>query len=156
MEVILQQFANLSVLIYIVSTMLSMGLNFFPKQFLEPLKDKSLILKSLAANFILLPVITYIILQVIPLQQGLAIGLILMAAGAGSPFMLKLVQFMKADMAFAVGLMLILSIVTLIYMPLVLSILLPGVSVNPISIAVSLLVLIFLPLIIGTVIKSQV
>jgi predicted Na+-dependent transporter len=155
MEVILQQFANLSVLIYIVTTMLSMGLNFFPKQFLEPLQDKSLILKSLAANFILLPIITYIILQVIPLEQGLAIGLILMAAGAGSPFMLKLVQFMKANMAFAVGLMLILSIVTLFYMPLVLSILLPGVSVNPMSIAVSLLVLIFLPLIIGTAIKSR-
>ena len=155
MEVILQQFANLSILIYIVATMLSMGLNFFPKQFLEPLKDKNLILKSLAANFILLPIITYIILQVIPLEQGLAIGLVLMAAGAGSPFMLKLVQFMKADIAFAVGLMLILSIVTLIYMPLVLSILLPGISVNPISIAVSLLVLIFLPLIIGTAIKSR-
>jgi BASS family bile acid:Na+ symporter len=155
MEVILQQFANLSVLIYIVATMLSMGLNFFPKQFLEPLKDKKLILKSLAANFILLPIVTYIILQVIPLDQGLAIGLVLMAAGAGSPFMLKLVQFMKADMAFAVGLMLILSIVTLIYMPLVLSILLPGISVNPTSIAVSLLVLIFLPLIVGTAIKSR-
>jgi predicted Na+-dependent transporter len=155
MEVILQQFANLSVLIYIVATMLSMGLKFLPKQFLEPLKDKNLILKSLAANFIFLPIITYIILQVIPLQQGLAIGLVLMAAGAGSPFMLKLVQFMKADMAFAVGLMLILSIITLFYMPLMLSILLPGVSINPTSIAVSLLVLIFLPLIIGTTIKSR-
>ena len=155
MEVILQQFANLSVLIYIVSTMLSMGLNFFPKQFLEPLKDKSLILKSLAANFILLPIATYIIIHMIHLDQGLAIGLILMAAGAGSPFMLKLVQFMKADMAFAVGLMLILSIVTLFYMPLMLSILLLGVSVNPISIASSLLVLIFLPLIIGTLVKYR-
>ena len=155
MEVILQQFANLSVLIYIFSTMLSMGLNFFPKQFLEPLKDKNLILKSLAANFILLPIITYIILQVIPLGQGLTIGLILMAAGAGSPFMLKLVQYMKADMAFAVGLMLILSIVTLFYMPLLLSFLLPGVSVNPMTIASSLLVLIFLPLVIGTIVKSR-
>lgn len=153
MEVILQQFANLSILIYIVSTMLSMGLSFFPKQFIEPLKDKKLILKSLFANFILVPVLTFIILQLIPLQPGLAIGLVLMAAGAGSPFMLKLVQFMKADMAFAVGLMLILSVVTLIYMPLILSFLLPHVSVNPKSIAVSLLVLIFLPLIIGTAIK---
>lgn len=153
MEVILQQFANLSILIYIISTMLSMGLSFFPKQFIEPLKDKKLILKSLFANFILVPVLTFIILQLIPLQPGLAIGLVLMAAGAGSPFMLKLVQFMKADMAFAVGLMLILSVVTLIYMPLILSFLLPHVSVNPKSIAVSLLVLIFLPLIIGTAIK---
>ncbi len=153
MEVILQQFANLSILIYIVSTMLSMGLSFFPKEFIEPLKDKKLILKSLAANFILLPIITYIILFLIPLQPGLAIGLVLMAAGAGSPFMLKLVQFIKADMAFAVGLMLILSIVTLIYMPLVLSFLLPGVSVNPTSIAISLLILIFVPLVSGTALK---
>lgn len=153
MEVILQQIANLSILIYIVSTMLYMGLSFFPKQFIEPLKNKKLILKSLAANFMLLPIITYIILQIIPLQQGLAIGLVLMATGAGSPFMLKIVQFIKADMAFAVGLMLILSTVTLIYMPLVLSLLLPGISINPVSIATSLLVLIFLPLIGGTALK---
>jgi BASS family bile acid:Na+ symporter len=153
MEVILQQLASVSVLIYIVSTMLSMGLKFLPKQFFEPLKDKNLILKSLAANFIVLPVVTYIVLQLIPLQQGLAIGLVLMAAGAGSPFMLKIVQFMKADMAFAVGLMLILSTVTLIYMPLLLSLLIPGVSVNPLSIAGSLVVLIFVPLMVGTVLK---
>ena len=153
MEVILQQFANLSVLIYIITTMLSMGLKFYPKQFLEPLKNKSLIFKSLIANFLLVPILTYIILQMIPLEQGLAIGLVLMATAAGSPFMLKLVQFMKADIAFAVGLMLILSIVTLVYMPLVLSILLPNISVNHLSIAVSLLVLIFLPLISGTIIK---
>ncbi len=96
MEAILQQIANLSVIIYIVTTMLSMGLSFFPKQFVEPLKDKALILKSLAANFILVPLLTYLILQVIPLEQGLAIGLVLMATGAGSPFMLKLVQFTRA------------------------------------------------------------
>lgn len=135
--------------------MLSRGLSFIPKQFLEPLKDKSLILKSLAANFIILPIITYLILQLIPLPEGLAIGLILMAAGAGSPFMLKIVQLIKADMAFAVGLMIILSLVTLFYLPLMLSFLLPGVSVNPLAIASSLIVLIFLPLIIGTSIKSR-
>ncbi len=155
MEVILQQLANLCVLIYIVTTMLSMGLNFLPKQFLEPLKDKGLILKSLAANFLILPFITYLILQLIPLPEGLAIGLILMAAGAGSPFMLKIVQLIKADMAFATGLMIILSLVTLVYLPLMLSFLLPGVSVNPLAIASSLIALIFLPLIIGTTIKSK-
>lgn len=155
MEVVLQQFANLSVLIYIITTMLSMGLSFTPKQFLEPLKDKSLILKSMTANFILVPLLAFIILQLIPLQQGLAIGLILMATAAGSPFMLKLVQFMGADIKFAVGLMLILSLVTLVYMPLVLSIFLPGVSVNHLSIAGSLVILIFLPLIGGTFVKSR-
>ncbi len=155
MEVILQQLANLCVLIYIVTTMLSMGLKFFPKQFLEPLKDKGLILKALVANFLILPIITYLILVLIHLPEGLAIGLILMAAGAGSPFMLKIIQLIKADMAFAVGLMIILSLVTLVYLPLMLSYLLPGVSVNPLAIASSLIALIFLPLIIGTAIKSK-
>ncbi|MDD1764104.1 MAG: bile acid:sodium symporter family protein, partial [Methanobacteriaceae archaeon] len=155
MDAILQQIANLSVIIYIVSTMLSMGLSYLPKQFIEPLKDKTLIFKSLTANFILVPLLTYLILQVIPLEQGLAIGLVLMAAGAGSPFMLKLVQFTKADMIFAVGLMLILSLVTLIYLPLMLSFLLPGVSVNHLSIVASLLMLIVLPLVVGTAIKAR-
>ncbi|MEN6330164.1 MAG: bile acid:sodium symporter [Methanobacteriaceae archaeon] len=155
MEAILQQVANFSVIIYILTTMLSMGLNFLPRQFVEPLKDKTLILKSLAANFILVPLLTYLILQLIPLEQGLAIGLILMTAGAGSPFMLKLVQITRADKAFAVGLMLILSLVTLIYLPVMLSILIPGVYINHLSIATSLLVLIVLPLVVGTVIKAR-
>jgi BASS family bile acid:Na+ symporter len=155
MDTIWQQIANFSVIIYIVTTMLSMGLSFFPKQFLEPLQDKSLILKSLAANFILVPLLTFLILQVIPLEEGLAIGLVLMAAGAGSPFMLKLVQVTRADMAFAVGLMLILSLVTLIYLPVMLSLLLPGVYINHLYIATSLLVLIVLPLVVGTALKAR-
>jgi BASS family bile acid:Na+ symporter len=135
--------------------MLSMGMSFLPKQFLEPLQDRSLILKSLAANFLVVPLLTYLILQIIPLEQGLAIGLVLMAAGAGSPFMLKLVQVTRADMAFAVGLMLILSLVTLIYLPVMLSFLLPGVYINHLSIATSLLVLIVLPLVAGTILKAR-
>jgi BASS family bile acid:Na+ symporter len=155
MEAILQQIANISVVVYILTTMLSMGLSFLPKQFLEPLKDKKLILKSLAANFMLVPLLTYVILQIVPLEQGLAIGLVLMAAGAGSPFMLKLVQVTRADMAFAVGLMLILSLVTLVYLPVMLSFLLPGVYINHLSIATSLLVLIVLPLVAGTALKAR-
>ncbi len=155
MEALLQQIANLSVIIYILSTMLSMGVSFLPKQFLEPLQDRTLIIKSLAANFLVVPLLTYLILQIIPLEQGLAIGLVLMAAGAGSPFMLKLVQVTRADMAFAVGLMLILSLVTLIYLPVMLSFLLPGVYINHLSIATSLLVLIVLPLVAGTFLKAR-
>jgi predicted Na+-dependent transporter len=155
MDAILQQIASFSVITYIISTMLSMGLTYLPKQFLEPLQDRILILKSLAANFIVVPIITYLLLQFIPLEQGLAIGLVLMAAGAGSPFMLKLVQVTRKDMTFAVGLMLILSLVTLIYLPVMLSILLPGVYINHLSIASSLLVLIVLPLVVGTILKAR-
>ncbi len=90
----------------------------------------------------------------IPLEQGLAIGLILVGAAAGAPFLPKLVQFSEANIAFGVGLMVLLMVVTIVYMPLVLPLLLPGTTVNAGSIAASLVVLLLIPLAIGLMIKK--
>ena len=60
---------------------------------------------------------------------------------AGAPFLPKLVQGAKGNVAFGVGLMVLLMVVTIGYMPLVLPFLLPGVQVNPWDIAQSLIVL---------------
>jgi predicted Na+-dependent transporter len=49
----------------------------------------------------------------------------------------------------------LLMVVTIIYLPLVLPLLLPGVSVNPWDIAKSLIVLMLIPLAIGLLIKSH-
>ena len=51
--------------------------------------------------------------------------------------------------------MVLLMVVTIIYMPIVLPLLLPGVSVNPWDIAKSLIVLMLIPLAIGLLIKSH-
>jgi BASS family bile acid:Na+ symporter len=51
--------------------------------------------------------------------------------------------------------MVLLMVVTIIYMPIVLPLLLPGVSVNPWDIAKSLIVLMLVPLAIGLLIKSH-
>ena len=58
----------------------------------------------------------------------------------------KLAQIAKGNLAFAVGLMVLLMVVTVGYLPLVLPLLLPGVSVNPAQIARSLVLLMLLPL----------
>jgi BASS family bile acid:Na+ symporter len=55
----------------------------------------------------------------------------------------------KENIAFGVGLMVLLMVVTIIYLPLVLPLLLPGVAVNPMKIAGSLIVLMLIPLAIG-------
>src|SRR5207247_5573447 len=52
----------------------------------------------------------------------------------------------KGNLALAVGLMVLLMVVTVGYLPLVLPLLLPGVSVNPAKIARSLFLLMLLPL----------
>jgi len=69
-----------------------------------------------------------------------------LGTAAGAPFLPKLAQIAKGNLAFGVGLMVLLMVVTVGYLPLVLPVLLPGVSVNPAEIARSLFLLMLLPL----------
>ena len=76
----------------------------------------------------------------------MGIGLLLLGLAAGAPFLPKLAQISKGNLAFAVGLMVLLMVITVGYLPIVLPLLLPGVSVNPAQIAQSLVLLMLLPL----------
>lgn len=147
--------AKISGLLFVVTSMLAMGLNLTMTQIIQPLKNIRLVVLALLANFILVPLLAYLILMVIPLEQSLRVGLIVLSTAAGAPFLPKLVVGAKGNVAFAVGLMVLLMVVTIIYMPLVLPLLLPGVSVNPWQIAQSLIVLMLIPLAIGLLIKSH-
>jgi predicted Na+-dependent transporter len=147
--------AKIAGLLFVVTSMLAMGLNLTMAQIIQPLRNLRLVVLALLANFVLVPLLAYLILMVIPLEQSLRIGLIVLSTAAGAPFLPKLVVGARGNVAFAVGLMVLLMVVTIIYMPLVLPLLLPGVSVNPWQIAESLIVLMLIPLAIGLLIKSH-
>jgi BASS family bile acid:Na+ symporter len=155
MSEVLQVIMNLSVLVFVITSMLAMGLSLTVKQIIQPLRNTRLVVLALVANFILVPILAYLIVLVIPLDQGLATGLILLATAAGAPFLPKLAQAAKGNMAFGVGLMVLLMVVTIIYMPLVMPLLLPGVEVNPLEIARSLVSLMLIPLAIGLFVKAR-
>ncbi|MGB7096278.1 MAG: bile acid:sodium symporter, partial [Anaerolineales bacterium] len=131
MSEIITVIAQISALTFIITSMLAMGLSLTVKQIMDPLRNMRLVLLALLANFVLVPALAYLITVVIPLDDGLATGLILVGTAAGAPFLPKLVQAAKGSAAFSVGLMTLLMIVTVIYLPIVLPILLPGASVNP-------------------------
>lgn len=151
----LQVIMNLSVLVFVITSMLAMGLSLTVKQIIQPLRNARLVILALVANFVLVPILAYLIVLVIPLDEGLAIGLILLATAAGAPFLPKLAQAARGNMAFAVGLMVLLMVVTILYMPLVLPLLLQGVEVNPWEIARSLIILMLIPLAIGLFVKAR-
>ena len=77
-------------------------------QILDPLKNARLVILALIANFILVPILAFAILQVISLEEGLATMLILMATAAGAPFLPKLGQAAKGNLPYSVGLMVLL------------------------------------------------
>jgi BASS family bile acid:Na+ symporter len=150
-----QDIGSLAGLLFIITSMLAMGLSLTVAQIVQPLKNVRLVLLALLANFVLVPLLAYVITLIIPLEQSLQIGLIVLATAAGAPFLPKLVQGAKGNIAFGVGLMVLLMVVTVFYLPIVLPLLLPGVEINPWDIAKSLIVLMLIPLALGLLFKSH-
>jgi len=155
MSEIITMIAKLSAFTFIITSMLAMGLSLMVKQIMDPLKNTRLVLLALLANFVLVPALAYLITVVIPLDDGLATGLIIVGAAAGAPFLPKLAEVAKGNVAFSVGLMVLLMVVTIVYLPLVLPLLLGGVEVNPWQIAQSLIVMMLIPLAIGLFINAR-
>ena len=135
--------------------MLAMGLGLTMSQIVQPLKNVRLVVLALLANFVLVPLLAYGISLIIPLEDSLKIGLMILAASAGAPFLVLEVQGAKANLALAVGLMTLLMVVTIFFLPLVLPLLLTGIDVDAWSIAKSLIVLMLIPLILGLLVQSS-
>ena len=146
---------NLLTFAFVLSSMLSMGLSLTVSQILQPLRSTRLVIMALAANLVVVPAAAFALSRIIPLEEDVQIGLLLLGTAAGAPSLPKLAQIAKANMAFAVGLMTMLMVVTIVYLPIVLPLLLPGVEVDAGQIAVSLIVQMLVPLIIGLLIKAR-
>ena len=58
----------------------------------QPLKNARLVILTLLANFVLVPLFAFAITRMIPLEQSLQIGLIMVATTAGAPFLVKEVR----------------------------------------------------------------
>lgn len=144
-----------SMLVFVVSSMLAMGFSLTVPQITAPLKNVRLVLLALAVNFIAVPILAWGIQQVMNLDQDVYTGLIILATAAGAPFLPKLAEAARGDAAFSVGLMVMLMVVTVVYMPLVLPLLLSGVEINPWDIAKSLIMLMLLPLALGLLTKAR-
>ena len=69
MTEILETLAMLSVLVFVIGSMGSMGLSLKMAQIVAPLKNAKLVILALLANFILIPAIAYLITLVMPLDE---------------------------------------------------------------------------------------
>lgn len=143
---LLRKAVPFAMLTFVISSMLAMGLGLTVRQIVTPLRNYSLVARALLANFVVIPFVALALGRLLHLDEPLAVGLLLLGASAGAPFLPKLAQLAKADLGFAVGLMVLLMVITIGYLPLALPLMLPGVSVNSWAIARSLLLLMLLPL----------
>jgi BASS family bile acid:Na+ symporter len=152
---LLNKVATTALLGFVVTSMMEMGVGFTIRQIIDALRDVRLVLLALLANFVAMPLGALALDKMLRLDEPLGVGLLLLGAAAGAPFLPKLTELAKGNLPFAVGIMVLLAIGTVGYLPLVLPLLLPGIAVNSGKIAGWLFLLTLLPLALGLALRAQ-
>jgi bile acid:Na+ symporter, BASS family len=147
--------AKIALIAFLLSSMLSVGLSLTPRAILAPLHNARLVLTALALNFLLAPAFAVALTKLIPLERPHAIGLVLLSGAAGAPFLPKLVQDAHCDLGVAVALMTLLTVVTTLFMPFALPLIIPDLQASPWSIARPLVIFILTPLAAGMLLHSR-
>ncbi len=151
----LEAIAQFAVLVFVVSCMATAGLGLRPRDLLAAVGQAGLLARVLAANFVISPILAYGLSWVFPLGSPYAVGLLLLGAAAGAPFLPKLAALARGDMAFSVGLMLVLTLGSVVFVPAVLPWLLPGLSADWWAILRPLLVTMLLPMAIAMAVRNR-
>src|SRR5258705_4807382 len=152
---LLSKAATVAMLTFVWSCIVVVGGGLTVSRVSEPLRNARLVMLALLANFVLMPLGALALAKVLWLDEPFGVGLLLLGCAAGAPFLPKLAELAKGNLAFAVGAMVLLMVVTVGYLPVVLPLLLPGVTVDPWKIARSLVLLMLLPLAAGLALKAR-
>ena len=145
----LQRLADLTIPAFVISTMLAAGMSQPLADVVAPLRKPLPVTLALAVNFVLAPLLAVALTSVVPLEPAHATGILMLGTAAGAPFLPKLAELSLGSVACSVALMVLLTGGSIIFMPLILPLIIPGLSANPWPIAKPLLVAMVVPLATG-------
>ena len=140
--------------------MFTLGLGLTFSDFAKVIQSPKNFLIGLVSQLIFLPLIALIIVFIWPLQPELAIGLILIAAAPGGVTSNILTSFAKGDVALSISLTAVMSLLSVISVPIVLGIsmgLISDTSLGSISltgIAISMFLIVTLPVLLGMIFRA--
>jgi BASS family bile acid:Na+ symporter len=149
MNEILSILTKISLIVFMAGNLLMMGLKLNPKDAVRGLQNFHFVAYTLLWGFVLGPALAYGITEVIPLEQNYAIGLLLMGMAPCAPFLPMLVKKANGDPGYTASFMLLVAVVTVIYMPFAVPVMVKGLTVSAWDIARPLLVVVILPMATG-------
>jgi len=147
---------TLSIYLFIITSMLFIGLGHSYRDILAPFKNVKLVLLALLVNLILIPVAGYLIATVFALSGAMIVGFLLMTSAPGASYSPRIAEIAEGDVPFSTGLMFLLSTVALVSAPITILLLLPeGSTVSVWPVIRTLLLLMFIPMVIGLLIRAR-
>jgi len=148
-----QDMFSIVAILYCVTNLGSMGLELKLQETIKSLRSPLLVILTLVWSWILCPALAVLIIKVLPLSEPHAAGLLLFSLAPTAPLLPILIRKAKADMDVSAAMMPLAVFGTVILMPIITPLLIPGVSVSSIALARQLVITVLLPLVIGVVIR---
>ncbi len=146
-------FVKYTVMASVILLMLGVGMGTSFRQVVDAIRQFGLVLRGVLANFLVTPVLIYLVLVSLPLSPDVKIGIMLMAAAPVAPMAPPFVQGARGDVAYGVGLMVVVALLSVVLTPLILGLALPkseaGVRVDPMQIVQTLVTVQLIPIGIG-------
>ncbi len=155
-EDILVGLIHVSVPVFAIASMLSMGLRTPLRSFGAQLRDRRTVLAVLGANFVVVPAVGTLVLWllsgILPAQTGE--GFVIALCAAGAPFVLQLGAMARIPYGETAGPMTVLLLGSIVFMPIVVPFLLQDVEVDGWAVARLLLGTMLSPMIAGIVLAA--
>jgi BASS family bile acid:Na+ symporter len=140
---------KISLVLFMAGNLLEMGLKLDPQNALRGLRDVRFVALTMLWGFVVGPALAYAITRLLPLAPPYAMGLILMGMAPCAPFLPMLVGKARGDLGYTAAFMLLTAAGTVVFMPLAVPFMIPGLDVGPWAIARPLLIMVLLPLAVG-------
>ena len=141
---------------FLVSTMLSIGLTVTGRDIVQSLRDRRLMLKSLIANLVIVPLLGVAIVTIFQLPADITIGILLLSIAPGGLAAIQFTSKVRESISFAASLLFVLTVIAILLTPIVANLLLPieaSVSLPYGKVILAVLVLVLLPLLVGFAIQ---
>ena len=153
----MEKAANILAFIWLFSMMIQIGCSTNVFNILRSLRKKGVLIRGLALNYLIMPLISILLLWIYQAPASVAAGLLSVMVFSGASLGPVLTRFAKGDLFFAVGFMPVLAVMSVLIAPVYLSllpILFPGlqhISIPLAGIIKTIVLPQILPLIIGLV-----
>jgi len=144
---------KVSLVLFMVGNLLDMGLRLKLQEAFAGLRNPRFVLQSLLWGFVLCPALAYLLVKIVPLDPAYGMGLILLGMAPCAPFLPPMVERARGDMGTAAAFMILASVVTVVYMPVAVPLMVTGLTTDAWTIAKPLLLFVLVPLAIGVMIQ---
>lgn len=146
---------RVSVVAFMAGNLLAIGLETNVRAALQPLRDKQFLVTTLLLDWLFCPALAWLLTLLLPIAAPYAVGLVLISLTPAAPFLPMMVRRAGGDLAYTAAFMLIGAVGTVLVMPFAVPLFLPGLSVDPWTVAKPLMFLLLLPMAAGMAIKAS-